>query len=57
MYRRLGVCHRMASASSARTQAVISADTPPLVSESCQMIREPAQQLFGRDKQRHKAAQ
>ena len=30
---------------------VISTDPPPLVSESCQMIREPAWQLFGRDKQ------
>lgn len=43
---------------SAGTQAVISTDPPPLVSENCQMIREPAEQLFGGDKQQqHKAAQ
>lgn len=51
------VCYRMGSGGSAGTQAVISVDPPPLVSESCQMIREPAQQLFGRDKQHHKAVQ
>lgn len=45
----------MCSGGSAKTQALISAHPPPLVSESCQMIREPAQQLFGRNKQ-HKVA-
>lgn len=53
----LVVRHRTSSGGPAGTQAVISAHPPPLVSESCQMIREPAQQLFGRDKQQHKAAQ
>lgn len=43
----------MGSGDSAGTQAVILADPPPLVSESCQMIREPAQRLFGRNKQQH----
>lgn len=36
--------------------AVILADPTSLVSESCQMIREPAQWLFGRNEQ-HRAAQ
>lgn len=49
--------YRIGSGGSAETQALISAHPPPLVSESCQMIREPAQQFFGRNKQQHKAAQ
>lgn len=46
----------MCTGGSAKTQALISAYPPPLVSESCQMISEPAQQLFGRNKQQHKVA-
>lgn len=57
MYRWLVVHHRIGSGGAAGAQALISADPGALVYGSCQMIREPAQQHFSRDKQHNKAAQ